>query len=109
MRPPRPRPSVSLGYRLTRRAEADLTEIYGAGLSAFGVAAADSYLSGLLDTFDLILRNPELGRLRVEFSPPVRIHAHRAHIIIYIADNAGVLIVRIRHGREDWRSAREGA
>jgi toxin ParE1/3/4 len=32
----------------------------------------------------------------------VRIHPHRAHIIIYQDMGADILIIRIRHGREDW-------
>ena len=35
--------------------------------------------------------------------PPVRVHRYQSHLIIYeIAEDDMVLILRVRHGREDW-------
>lgn len=92
-----------MAYRLTRKAEGDLTEVYLAGVRDFGVAQADTYLADLLNTFDILADNPLLARLREEFHPAVRIHPHGAHIIIYRDIEADILIIRIRHGREDWQ------
>jgi toxin ParE1/3/4 len=92
-----------MAYRLTRKAEEDLTEVYLTGIRDFGVAQAEVYLAKLLQTFDLLADNPALARLREEFRPAVRIHPHSAHIIIYRDIDSDILIIRIRHGREDWR------
>jgi toxin ParE1/3/4 len=51
---------------------------------------------------NLIGDNPHIARERMEFNPPVRLHAYRAHMIVYLADDHGVLIVRILYGRQDW-------
>jgi toxin ParE1/3/4 len=32
----------------------------------------------------------------------VRVHPFQAHVIIYVVDDAGVLIVRVLHGRQEW-------
>ena len=89
-------------YRLTRQAEADLIAIYVAGFIEFGVPQAENYLDSLTDAFRLLADNPAIARLRREFGPPVRIHPHRAHIIIYQEIGSDILILRVRHGREDW-------
>jgi toxin ParE1/3/4 len=92
-----------MAYRLTHKAEEDLTEVFLSGIRDFGVIQAEAYLEELVQTFDLLADNPEIGRLREEFRPAVRIHPHGAHIVIYRDVDADVLIIRIRHGREDWR------
>ncbi len=92
-----------MAYRLTRKAEEDLTGIYLAGVREFGVDQAEAYLAELLRTFELLALNPALARLRKEFRPTVRIHPHRAHIVIYRDIGPDILIIRVRHGREDWR------
>lgn len=74
----------------------------------FGPAQADRYIDGLLETLDLIAEFPEMSRLRTEIDPPMRVHPHQSHAIIYKIDERGdVLIVRIRHALEDWQ--RSGA
>lgn len=92
-------------YRLTRRAEEDVIEIYVRGAQAFGLAQADTYHRRLEETFQLLAEFPHLARKRTEIDPPVRIHPYGAHIIVYTAAaDDRVLIIRVRHGREDWIS-----
>lgn len=91
-----------MAYRLTRKAEDDPTGLYLRGTRDFGVAQAEAYLAELLRTFDLLADNPAIARLRDELRPAVRIHPHGAHIIIYRDIGDDILIIRIRHGREDW-------
>jgi toxin ParE1/3/4 len=53
--------------------------------------------------FDLIAANPRMARERQEIAPPVRIHPFKAYLVIYRIEETGtVLIVRIRHGHENW-------
>jgi toxin ParE1/3/4 len=69
----------------------------------FGPAQAERYHRELGKVFDLIGRNPMIARERREIAPPVRVHPHKAHLIVYVvADDGAALIVRVRHGREDW-------
>ena len=93
-----------MAWRLTRAAEDDVIHIYVEGARMFGLAQADNYHRELETIFDLITANPLLMRERREITPPVRVYPHKAHLIIYLTDDGGdVLIVRVRHGREDWQ------
>lgn len=91
-----------MAFRLTRKAEDDLTRLYLSGVRDFGFDRAEAYISELTGKFALLAENPAMARLREDITPPVRIHPHRAHIVVFLEDEAGILIIRIRHGREDW-------
>ncbi len=95
-------------YRFTKAATDDLLTIYLAGLEQFGVAQADRYHDGLERTFAFLAETPRAARMREELNPPVRAHPFKAHIIVYDETGDGVLILRVRHGREDWISTPEG-
>ena len=70
----------------------------------FGLSQADRYIDGLLGTLELIADFPEIARLRTGIDPPVRAWPYRSHVILYdLGEAGGVLIVRIRHGLEDWQ------
>jgi toxin ParE1/3/4 len=57
----------------------------------------------LFAIFDMIAANPRMARERPELSPPMRIHPFKAHLAVYrIEKDGGILIVRVRHGHEDW-------
>lgn len=97
-------------FRLTRKAEEDIIDIYIRGTRTFGPAQADAYHRKLEETFRLLAEFPQVARERTEISPPVRVHLCGAHIIVYRADADGnVLIIRVRHSREDWISNPSGA
>ena len=92
-----------MGYRLTAKAAQDIGKIYLNGICQFGPRQADEYHALLENSFRFLARNPHAARERPEFSPPVRIHPVRSHIVIYRVENNGeVLIIRVRHGHEDW-------
>ena len=92
-----------MAYRLTREAAEDIIEIYIYGAEQFGARQADSYHSLLENTFDFLARHPLAARRRLELSPPVRIHPVQAHLVIYrIEDDGSILVIRVRHGHEDW-------
>ncbi|WP_428374898.1 type II toxin-antitoxin system RelE/ParE family toxin [Lichenicoccus sp.] len=89
-------------YRTTVRADQDIIDLYIDGIRQFGRDHAERYHEGLAATFELIDGNPLIARDRVEFTPPARLHPYRSHMIVYVLDDAGVLIVRVLHGRQDW-------
>ncbi len=94
-----------MSFRLTNRAQDDVIGLYTDGVDQFGITMTERYHEGLLALFDLLGNNPRMDRLRPEFSPPMRIHVYRSHLVIYVEDEAGVLIVRVLHGRQDWQAA----
>lgn len=92
-------------YCLTRKAAQDIRAIYRRGTELFGLRQAALYHQSLETTFRLIANNPRLARLRTEINPPVRVHPHGSHLIVYLEQSDGsILIVRVHHGRENWRS-----
>ena len=92
-----------MGYRLTRKAAEDIGDIYLHGIQQFGPRQADAYHTLLEKTFRFLAENPRAAHERPELSPEIRVHPVQSHLVIYRVENDGdVLIIRIRHGHEDW-------
>lgn len=92
-----------MAFRLSVKAEDDIIGIAEAGLLLFGREQALRYHAGLFGLFELIAANPRMARERREIEPPVRIQPFKAHLVIYEIDEHGdVLILRVRHGHENW-------
>jgi len=84
-------------FRLTRRAEQDLYDIFLYGYERFGIAQADRYASDMEACFQLLANNPRLGREAKAIAPGVRRHEHGSHVILYEESDAGVLILAVLH------------
>jgi toxin ParE1/3/4 len=90
-------------YSLTQAAAKDISDIFIAGLAMFGLDQADKYHEGLTATFAFLADYPRAARVRFEITPPVRAYRYKSHMIIYeIDDDDAVIILRVRHGHEDW-------
>lgn len=91
-------------YRLSRAASDDISHIFLDGLECFGLAQADRYHEGMAAAFEFLAAYPQAARLRDEIRPSVRVHPYRSHLILYdIMEDGRILILRVRHGREDWQ------
>ncbi len=51
--------------------------------------------------FVFLAENPFVSNERYEFDPPVRIHPHGKHLIVYTVEGNFILIVRVLHQRMD--------
>ncbi|MDX8502584.1 type II toxin-antitoxin system RelE/ParE family toxin [Mesorhizobium captivum] len=92
-----------MGFRLSIAAEEDIIGIAEQGVRLFGPLQARRYHDELFAIFDMIAANPHMARERLELSPPIRIHPFKAHLVVYRIEGGGdILIVRVRHGHEDW-------
>jgi toxin ParE1/3/4 len=92
-------------YKLSQKAEDDIIAVYLESFVLFGEAQAEAYHGALEQVFQFLSDNPRAARIRREITPPVRCHPHGTHIVIYlIEENDDVLILRVRHAREDWDS-----
>lgn len=89
--------------RITSRATADIDRIYLESARQFGLAQADSYQQGLMASISVIADHPYLAHERANFRTAVRIHAYQSHVIAYLIDDVGVLIVRILHAHQNLR------
>ena len=96
--------TTSRPYRLTKAAAQDLAAIRIEGRRLFGLSQSNHYIDGLIRLFDILAENPELGRLRTDIEPPVRVHPHKSHVVLYTLDERRrPLIIRIRHAHEAWQ------
>lgn len=94
-----------MAFRLSVAAEEDIISIAADGVRLFGSAQARRYHDELFAVFALIAANPRMARERTELSPPMRIHPFKAHLVVYRVEADGdILVVRVRHGHEDWIS-----
>ena len=81
-------------YRLTRRAQADIEQIYRYTIENFGAVQAELYLGGLDYTFDLLTDNPNMG---IQFSGQVRRYTYKHHYVFYRVERRAIIILRISH------------
>ena len=98
-----------MGFHLSNAADEDVIHLFLDGAGLFGESQAKAYHAALNQCFHLISANPKIAREREELFPVVRIHPFGSHVIIYkIEDNGDILIIRIRHAREDWKDESMG-
>jgi toxin ParE1/3/4 len=91
------------GYLLTNAASNDIAAIFMQSLAQFGQAQADKYYAGLDAAFEFLAEFPRATRLREEIDPPVRAFRYRSHVVVYDLGEANtVIVLRVRHCREDW-------
>ena len=90
-------------YRLTTRAVRDLSEIADFTLQSFGIEQARLYREGLINCFEILTENPQLGRSAAELAPDLRRYEHQSHAVFYTSNATGILIVRILHQRMDFK------
>lgn len=88
-------------YRLSRRADNDLTEIAEYTIREFGIEQARHYRDALEACFLTLADNPLMGHSAEQFAPQLRRFEHESHIVFYVPEDAGVLVIRILHERMD--------
>lgn len=90
-------------YRLAATADDDVLVLYMQGAQQFGERQADRYHDELIGVFERLADFPRIGRVRIGVDPPIRALSHGAHVVVYREEPGGVLILRVRHGHEDWQ------
>jgi len=86
-----------MSYRLSNAAQGDLVHIYAEGARRFGLDQADKYHDALEAAFGRLSEFPHMARLREEITPPVHAYPHQSHLILYVIEaNGDILILRIR-------------
>jgi toxin ParE1/3/4 len=89
---------------LTPEAEGDLEGIWVYTAKVWSVDQANHYIDDLVAKFELLAKAPFIARERTEFVPPVRIHRHQSHVIIYRLAGENLDILRVAHMRQNWVS-----
>ena len=88
-------------YVLSNKADGDLTEIYLYSHRTFGEAKADAYFLSLCDCLQALADNPRLGRSAGVIRPGLFCHPHGRHIVFYMVEETGILVVRVLHDSMD--------
>jgi toxin ParE1/3/4 len=91
-----------MAYRLTRRARRDALNVWQ-HIAANNEAAADRFIDLLTHHFRLLGDVPYAGRARDEIRPGYRSFPVGEYLIFYRVMEPGVRILRVLHGRMDFR------
>jgi toxin ParE1/3/4 len=83
------------------QAKQDLIDIWFYTFGQWGETQANTYLDDLEVALFLLAEQPLICRERTEFIPPVRIHHHAHHLIVYLVVDDGINIVRVLHEHMD--------
>ena len=89
-------------YKVSRDAELDLLSIFLDGMDLFGPRQAERYREAFKRQFDLLAQFQDMARPRDNWPQNVRAFPHGSHVILYERAEDGIMILRIRHSREDW-------
>ncbi len=87
---------------LSGRAKSDLLAIAEYGAERWGPEAADRFLDGFEEAFQLIERHPDIGRVRDELGSNRRSWSHRGYVVFYTRVDDGLEVNRILHAAADW-------
>ncbi|TQI71429.1 toxin ParE1/3/4 [Gramella sp. Hel_I_59] len=88
-------------YILSKKTQEDINDIYEFGVNKFGQDQAIEYLIGLRTHFELLLKNPLIGKKRDEIKEGLFSFPFISHIVFYRIFNNHIRIVRVLHGSRD--------
>jgi toxin ParE1/3/4 len=89
---------------LTPEAEHDLQDIWVYTSKKWSIDQANHYIDELVAKFELFANAPFIAHERTEFVPPVRVHRHQSHVIIYRLPGKDLDIVRVAHMQQNGAS-----
>jgi toxin ParE1/3/4 len=85
--------------RISTEAEDDIDRIVTYTISEWGWRQAHRYLTKLEEGFDLLARSPSIGRSCDSIRTGLRRYEIGKHVLFYLPESEGVLIVRVLHER----------
>ena len=86
-------------HRLSKRADSDIAGIADYTIGQFGIKQARRYRDGLEKIFHRLAEYPNSGRSAEHLAPRLRRMNFESHVIFFLHDEDGVLIVRVLHQR----------
>lgn len=87
-------------YRLARRARQDLLNIWQY-IASDNQQAADQFIDLVTHHFEILGRNPRVGRRRDELRRGYRSFPVGNYLILYRIVDSGVCVMRVVHGRRN--------
>lgn len=89
-----------MSYRLSRRARRDLLQIWNY-IAVDSESSADRFIDMLIQHFQLLGRNPYIGRDRDELRAGYRSFPVGQYLIFYRIMSPGVQIMHVMHSKRD--------
>ena len=86
-------------YRISRKAQTQISDIVISTAEIFGVYQARAYHSGLARSFELLGDFPLMGPAAEHLFPGLRRFTFQSHIVYYTISDAGVFIRQVLHHR----------
>ncbi len=87
----------------TELAESDLNNIhFYIGTTNHSPAAADRWFDSIRERSHSYAGQPEMGELRSQFGPGVRVFSFGDYVVFYRTIDDGIEILRVLHGRRDY-------
>lgn len=94
-------------YYFTKKAIADLSDIWEYTFETWSETQADKYYQLIIDACSAIAKNPKKGKPYTEIYPDLFAKKLSKHIIFFrVIDNANIEITRILHEEMDLKSKR---
>ena len=84
-------------YKLSNKAEQDLRQIYRYTQLKFGPLQADTYLTGLDETLELIANSPAIAQKVDDIRIGYQRYLYQEHAIYFIKKNKHIRVVRVLH------------
>ncbi len=88
-------------YILSLKTQDDIDEIYLFTKTEFGKHQAITYLLGLKSYFELLVKNPDIGKDRSEIKKGLLSFPYESHIIFYRVFKNHIRIIRVLYGGRD--------
>lgn len=92
---------MASNYFLRAKADKDLEDIYLYSVNNFGQLRAEQYIDDLVEAFESLARQQNLGRKRRDINPALYSYQCVSHIIYYKQLKTGIDILRILHQSMD--------
>ena len=95
---------MNLTYEISNLARKDLEDIWKYTFENWSRSQADKYYRILVKEFDVICKNPEIGKSIDHVKPGHRIRSTESPLIVYKMQSEKIWIDRILHMRMDIES-----
>lgn len=86
-----------MSYKLSNKAEQDLRLIYRYTQLNFGTVQANTYLTGLDETLELIANSPAIAQKVDDIRSGYQRYLYQEHAIYFIKKSNHIYIVRVLH------------
>ena len=88
-------------FRVRKKADEDLINIYIYSFRTWGAVRADAYIRDLNNAFQTLANNSGMGRDYADVRPGIRAYVVESHTVFYQPTDYGISVVRVLHNVMD--------